>query len=391
MTAALMAMNALAIDIMLPALGDISADFGLINENDRQLVIVLYMLGFGVSQLFWGPLSDRFGRRPILRYTLLGYAAAGMACVFAPNFETMLLARVVQGMFAGASRVIAVAAARDLYSGRRMAQVMSLVMIVFMAAPILAPSIGQAILFIAPWRAIFWVLAGFGVIMFVWCLFRLPETLPLDRRASIRPAAIIGNYWRVLSFPETRGYMAAMLFNFAGLFAYISSSQQVFTETYPTGATYTLWFAGIAGAMSAANLLNSRIVMRMGMRRVSHTGLILLCAATAGLTLLSLAGPIGFPVFYGLTLASFFAIGLQGPNFNAIMMEPLGSLAGSGAALSGFVTSAGAALIGGVVARGYDGTVNPIVGGQFVLALLVLGIVLVTEGGKLMRSHEDRS
>ncbi len=385
MTASLMAMNALAIDIMLPALSDISASYSLENPNDRQLVIVVYMLGFGVSQLVWGPLTDRFGRRPILWFTLLGYSIGGLGCVFAPDFGFLLAARTLQGVMAGASRVIAMAAARDIYSGRRMAQVMSLVMMTFMAAPILAPSIGQFILFFAGWHAIFWVLVVFGLIMLVWCGLRLPETLPPDRRTPLNVSSILKSYGTVFRTRDTLGYMIASGLIFGGLFSFISSSEQVFREVYDTGTAFPLWFAGVAVAMSAANLLNSRFVISLGMRRISHGALLGFIVVSALHVLLAAQGLAPFPVFYALLLAAFFAIGLQGPNYNAIMMEPLGRLAGSGSAVSGFVTSFGSGLIGGAIARTFDGSTTPIFIGHLLLGLGALLAILITERGRLMR------
>lgn len=387
MTAALMAMNAAAVDIMLPSLGEIGQFFKLTDPNDEQYVVVLYMMGFGVSQLVWGPMTDRYGRRPILWFTLAGYSLASLGCVFAPTFGMLLAARMLQGGFAGASRVIAVAAVRDLYDGRRMAQVMSLAMMVFMAAPIVAPSIGQFILGFAGWHAIFWVLVAFGVVMFVWCGLRLPETLPIEKQTPLNLPSITKAYGTVVTTRETLGYMIASGLVFGALFSYVSSSEQVFTEVFHMGGTFPLWFAGVAFTMSAANLVNSRLVVKLGMRKLSHAGLIAFIAISGVHAVIAVLGADTFPIFYGLLLALFFTIGLQGPNYNAIMMEPLGALAGSGSAVAGFVTSFGSAAIGGLIAHAYNGTTAPIFIGQLCLGLAALSSVLVTERGKLMRPH----
>ncbi len=387
LTAMLMALNALAIDIMLPALPQMGADFAVAQENDRQLIIVAYMLGFGVSQLFYGPLTDRFGRRSVLFISLGFYTLAAVLCVFAPTFDLLIAARVFMGASAGGSRVIAVSAARDLYVGREMAKVMSLVMIVFMSAPILAPFFGQMMLKVMTWHGIFWFLAAFGVVMFVWVYVRLPETLPKERRVPLNAPTMFRNYWKVIKTREAFGYTIASGFLFGGLMSYISASEQLYHEVYKTGDMFALWFAGAAIAMSISNVINSRLVERFGMRRMSHGALIGFVIVSAVHALIALQGPVPFEIFYTLVILAFFAIGFQGPNYNAIAMEPLGALAGSGAALIGFASSFVSATIGGFIARQFDGTVTPIFIGHFVLGMGALLAISITERGKLMQSH----
>lgn len=389
LTAMLMALNALAVDIMLPALPQMGADFGVAQENDRQLIIIAYMLGFGVSQLFYGPLTDRFGRRSVLFISLFFYVVAAIMCVFAPTFDLLIWARVFMGASAGGSRVIAVSAARDLYVGRQMAKVMSLVMIVFMSAPIVAPFFGQLMLKVMTWHGIFWVLAALGVIMFVWVLVRMPETLPVERRVPLNLPTMFRNYWKVIRTREAFGYTIASGFLFGGLMSYISSSEQLYHEVYATGDWFALWFAGAAVAMSISNLINSRLVERLGMRVISHFALICFVIVSIVHALIALQGPVPFPLFYTLVLLAFFCIGFQGPNYNAIAMEPLGALAGSGAALIGFVSSFVSASIGGLIARQFDGTVTPIFIGHAVLGTLALIAIFITERGKLMKSHSS--
>ena len=387
LTAALMALNALAIDIMLPALPQMGADFKVPQENDRQLIIVAYMLGFGVSQLFYGPLTDRFGRRSVLFISLFFYVVAAIMCVYAPTFELLIAARAFMGASAGGSRVIAVSAARDLYVGRQMAKVMSLVMIVFMSAPIVAPFFGQLMLKSMSWHGIFWVLAVFGAIMFLWVLIRMPETLPKDRRVPLNLPTMFRNYWKVIRTREALGYTIASGFLFGGLMSYISSSEQLYHEVYDTGDWFALWFAGAAIAMSISNLVNSRLVERVGMRPISHSALIAFVLVSIVHAIIAMQGPVPFPLFYTLVIIAFFAIGFQGPNYNAIAMEPLGALAGSGAALIGFASSFVSASIGGLVARQFDGTVTPIFLGHAVVGSLALITIFITEKGKLMQVH----
>jgi MFS transporter, DHA1 family, multidrug resistance protein len=379
----LMAMNALAIDIMLPALPAMGAEFQLSTENDRQLVIIAYMLGFGISQLFYGPLTDRYGRRPVMFASLVGYTLASIACVLSPDFHWMIAARVFQGASAGGTRVIAISAARDLYAGRQMAKVMSLVMMVFMVVPIIAPSLGQALLWVTDWRGIFWVLTAVGVIMLIWVLVRMPETLPQDMRTPLNPRTIVTNYASILRTREALGYTIASGCVFSALTAYIAASEQIYREAYKTGDAFPLWFAGAALAMTLANLVNSRLVERLGMRRISHAALIGFLVVSALHAGLSLAGLASFPVFYALVLLAFFMLGFQGPNYNAIAMEPLGRLAGSGAAVLGFASSFVSSLVGGFIARQFDGTVAPILIGHALVLSLALGAIWITERGRL--------
>jgi DHA1 family bicyclomycin/chloramphenicol resistance-like MFS transporter len=388
LTAMLMALNALAIDIMLPALPQMGADFAVAQENDRQLIIVSYMLGFGISQLFYGPLTDRFGRRSVLFISLAFYVLAAVLCIFAPTFEWLIAARVFMGASAGGSRVIAVSAARDLYAGRQMAKVMSLVMIVFMCAPIIAPYLGQEMMKVMSWHGIFWALAVFGLVMFAWVLARLPETLPPERRVPLNIPTMFRNYWKVIKTREALGYTIASGFLFGGLMSYISASEQLYHEVYKTGEMFALWFAGAAVAMTASNLINSRLVERLGMRLISHSALICFVIVSAVHAVLALMGPVPFELFYTLVILAFFCIGFQGPNYNAIAMEPLGALAGSGAALIGFASSFVSAMIGGFVARQFDGTITPIFVGHLVVGSAALLTIFITEKGKLMQPHQ---
>jgi len=274
MVASMMALNALAIDVMLPALGAIARDFAVAEPNDQQLVVVAYILGFGVPQLAWGPLSDRFGRRPVLFASLIGYTLTGLATVWAGSFAALLALRFGQGVFAAGCRVISVAVVRDLYAGRGMARIMSLVMTVFMVVPITAPALGQAVLLFAPWEAIFAVLAAAGFAMLAWTFLRLPETRAPADRGPLARREIAAAYALVVKTRTTFGYMLASGVIFGALFAFISTSEQIFREVFHQGENFVFWFGGIAMALSGANLLNARLVRRHGMRRLSHGALV---------------------------------------------------------------------------------------------------------------------
>jgi len=383
MVAALAALNALSIDIMLPALPQIGRDFGLTNDNDRQLVVVSYVALFGVSQLVYGPLADAFGRRSVLVYALGIFLAGSVLCIFAPTFPLFLAARCLQGVGAAATRVIATAVVRDLTEGRRMAQIMSMAMTVFMIVPIVAPGIGQLLLLVAPWRWIFAALLFYAFGVLSWTLLRLPETLRPENQTPFRPREIATAYASILRNKQTVGYMIAATFMTACLFGYITCSEQLFVDTFALGALFPLAFGSVAMAISLGTFLNSRLVVRHGMRRISHS-------MTLGFTLLAgvhatLAVTLGvsFWPFIFLLAVTFSVFGLITSNFNALAMEPMGRVAGSASALFGAVTASGGALLGGLIAGTFDGTTAPFLIGLALAGAATLVSVLATESGKL--------
>lgn len=383
LVASLMALNALSIDIMLPALPDIGRDFALGAANDRQLIIVVYVFMFGISQLIYGPLSDAFGRRAVLLWATAFYIVGALLCTIAPSFELMLAARALQGVAAGATRVIATALVRDLTSGPRMAQIMSMAMTVFMIVPILAPGLGQLILFVAPWRWIFGALLVYAVIVLIWAYLRLPETLRPENTTPFHLRAIARAARAVLSDRQAFGYMIASTFIVGCMFGYVTSSEQLFVDVYDLGDRFALAFAAVAVAMSAGAFLNSRLVVRFGMRRISQSGLLVFLGFSAILTVLVMLGFAQFWLFFTLLSLALGAFGLIGGNFNALAMENVGRMAGSAASLYGAVTGAVGAIVGGLIARQFDGTALPFVLGMTVLAGLSLAVVLWTERGRL--------
>lgn len=386
--AAIMALNALAIDMMLPALGRIGDELGAARDNDRQLIIVVYVLGNGIAQLFFGPLADRFGRKRVIMAALAGYILGSALSVFAASFTLLLAARAFQGVATAAARVAAIALVRDQCSGRRMAQVMSLAITIFMAAPILAPGFGQLILFAAPWRGIFVALLIYGVVLALWLGWRLPETLAPEARKPLRAGPIATSYLEFLTNRASLGYTLASAFCFSALFGYISASEQIFVETFNLGAVFPLAFAAIAGSLAAATLINARLVARFGMRRLTHTALLIFIIANIlHLAIASTSGET-FTLFMLFMSVSFFTLGLIGPNATAMAMEPMGHIAGAAAAANGFAGTTLAGFIGGIVGRLYDGTTMPLVMGFACLGLASFAVVLWTEKGRLFHPHE---
>ena len=386
--AAVMATNALAIDVMLPALPDIQHSFGLPDVLQTQWVLTAYFLGFGAAQIVYGTLSDRYGRKPVLLFGLSLYVVTAVATYFAPSFELMIAARVVQGIGAAATRVLAVSIVRDCYAGRRMAQVMSLAMIVFLAVPVLAPSIGQIIILVAPWRWIFGVLGLFGAAILIWTASRLPETLHPEDRRPISVAGIVQAFRTVLSNRIAVGYMLAMTVVLGGLFGFLNSAQPIFAQAFGVPHLFTTIFAGIALSMAFASLTNARLVGRIGSRRISHAALLGFIALAM---LHVLMGSLGGETLWGFVLvqaAMMFCFGLVAPNFNAMAMEPMGHVAGTASSVMGFVSTVGAALLGFWLGQRFDGSTLPLAQGMAGLGLVALVLVFVAERGRLFRPHE---
>lgn len=387
--AAMMAVNALAIDIMLPALPAIGESLNVSEDNRIQLVITAYLIGFGFTQIFYGTLSDRFGRKPILIIGLLIYAGFGAYSVIATSFEQVLFARVMQGVGAAASRVIALSLVRDCYGGRRMAKVMSLVMIVFIAVPVVAPSLGQALVLLGPWRLIFAVLTLMGIVLVFWILLRLPETLPPERRTAISPAGIAASFRIVLTNRITVGYAFAATVIMGSLFGFINSSQQIFVDVFEIGAIFPLAFASIALFMAMASITNSRVVERLGMRRVSHSALLLFTAIGILHSIVNLLGIETVWSFIALQAITMFTFGLIMPNFNSIALDPVGEVAGTASSFLGFITTLGGALLGYFIGQAFDGTPLPMALGFAALGMASTAIVLFTEQGRLFKGVYD--
>ncbi|WP_246541893.1 multidrug effflux MFS transporter [Roseibium polysiphoniae] len=386
MIAALMALNALAMDVMLPALPDIGNALGIENENDRQQVLIAYLIGFGGAQLFYGPISDSYGRRAILLGGLALYAVASVASLMSNTLDQLLLARFVQGVGCAATRVIAVSVVRDCYTGRQMGKVMSLVMMIFMAVPIIAPSIGQAVLLMSNWHWIFSLLLFAGIVMLIWCWIRLPETLPKEYRQPLNVETILRAYITTVKTRVSLGYMLAITCVFGGLFSFITMSQQIFVDIYGLGVYFPIVFAGIAVAMSLASFLNSRLVEAVGMRRLSHTATLVYTGSGILLFALSSAGIENLIVFTILSATLMACFGFIGANFNSMAMEPLGDIAGTASSVIGFVTTLGGAILGYIMGQYFNGTTQPLGFAFAIYGLGALASILIAEKGNMFRA-----
>lgn len=383
LVAALMALNALAIDVMLPALPYMGEALGIANENERQLVVGFYMFGFGIAQLAFGPLTDRFGRRGPLFVGLAIYLVCAFAAVFAPNFAALLALRFVQGMGAAGTRVIATAVVRDRFEGREMAEVMSLTFMIFMAIPIIAPGIGQVILLTGPWQYIFVFMGGLAAIIGLWGFIRLPETMHPEYRRALSFASVIDGFRIVLSNRTALFYGLAGTFLFGAMFGFISASQQIFVELYGLGPYFPVAFAVMAGTIAVAQFINSRAVRKVGMRRLAHTANLAYLGMGLLLVVFALMGPVPFPLFFGILMVIQFFFGWAASNMNSLSMEPLGQVAGTAASVFGFTQTVGGALIGTWIGQHYDGTLVPNALGYASMGALVLVCVLIAEKGRL--------
>ncbi len=391
MLAGLMALNAFAIDAMIPALPDIARDLGAPSANDQQLVIIAYMLGFGSTQLIWGPLADRFGRKPILAAGISLYAVFALLCAAAGSFEVLIAGRVLQGASAAVTRVLVVAMVRDLFEGEQMARIMSLVFMVFMVVPVVAPTIGQSILLFAPWRWIFGVLALYGVVMLAWSMVRLPETLHAHYKRSLHWRQIARATWATVKEPQSRGYTLAMTLAFGGLTAYLASVQQIVAETFGEPDAIGLVFAAVAAPMALASWGNSRIVQRFGLRRVGHSGIAgftLVTLIHAGLAVAGLESLPLFVVMQALTMTSF---AFASSNLFTLAMEHMGPIAGTASSVQGVVGTIGGAAIGFAIGRAFDGTVYPFLWGIALAATASSVIVVLTEPKRLFARRARRT
>ena len=381
--AALMALNALAIDMMLPALPAIAHGLGVHQPNDQQLVIIAYTVGFGVGQMVWGPLADRFGRRPLLVAGLSLYALLAIGCAVAPTFALLLAGRAAMGGAAAATRVLVTAMVRDMFEGEAMARVMSLVFMTFMVVPVLAPSIGQAILTIAPWQAIFGALAVYAVVVLTWSLIRLPETLHPEDRRSLAPGAILEAVRLVFADRLAVGYTLASTALFGALLAYIASIQQIVAVGFHAPMRVPLVFAACAAPMAGAAFANSRIVGRFGLRKVGHGGLAAFLLVSAVHWLVARSGGESLPLFIVLQGLSMIAFAFCSSNFSTLAMSNMEAIAGTASSVLGVASSVGGALIGWAIGRAFDGTVVPFLTGMLLCGIAALVVVALTERGRL--------
>ena len=385
MMATLQALQALAIDSMLPALGQIAHDLNVSDPNRRQLVVAIFLIGTGLGALIPGTLADRYGRRPVLFVCLGFYILPSLACALVQDFNTLLILRAVQAIGCSGLAVIPSTIIRDRFDGDRMARLQSLIFVIFLAVPMLAPSLGQAVMLLFSWRAIFVCMALLAGMVAVWVWLRLPETLDKDNCQPLQFRAIVSGMRSVATNRASIGYVLASTLTTASVWSFINSSQQLIGEAFGAGNAYPVLFGAMATGLALANFINSRIVERFGARRVSHAGVIAFIFLASLQVWLAHYPHQTLWQFAPVTFLNLALTGFLGANFTSIALQPFARNAGVAASVQIFIRMVLASLIGAMVGQAYDGTARPLSYMMLAAGTLSLLLVLFSERGRLFR------
>lgn len=373
----LTALDALSIDAMMPALAEIGRDLHVAAANDTQLVIATMFLGMTFGQIVGGPLSDGIGRKAAIYSGLVIYLAGCLIAIFCTDFSQMLAARVLQGFGASMAPVVTAALVRDLYEGAPMARIMSFMGSVFILVPVVAPLLGQGVLFVGHWRLIFVVFVVLGLPATIWFALRQPETLPASARHPVSASRLIAGVLEVARNRMSVGFSVACGLFLGAFFGYLNASQQIFQETYRTGAYFALYYSGCAATIGLAMFGNGKLVERLGMLRLANVGMTGILLVT--LAFLPVAWAFGGTpplwLWMAFLLPIFFGAGLVFGNFNAIILEPLGHIAGLASAATSGLTMLVSLPLGTLIGRAYDGTVLPTVAGFAGLSACALAVM----------------
>jgi DHA1 family bicyclomycin/chloramphenicol resistance-like MFS transporter len=344
------------------------------DANDTQYVVAFLILGMALGQTIYGPLSDAVGRKPAIYAGLALFAAGTAVSLAAQDFPTMLAGRVMQGLGAAGPRIVVMALVRDQFAGAAMARIMSIVITVFLLVPIVAPFLGQGVLMIAHWRALFVLMLALALGVLAWFALRQPETLPRDRRRPFALAPIAGGIKETLATRAAFGHMLASGFILGAVFAYVNSARQIFQDQYEVGASFPLYFAGLALAVGVATMSNAKLVTRFDMRALCRWAVRVMLVLS--LAFFAVCYPLaGHPPLWGLMLylaLTFFCMGILFGNLNALAMEPLGHIAGIASSVIGTITMLVGFSLSTAIGQSYDGTLLPIVAGFAVLGLAAL-------------------
>ncbi|MDA0708377.1 MAG: multidrug effflux MFS transporter [Proteobacteria bacterium] len=378
LAAAIMSLAALSIDAMLPALGQMAIDLNVLETNDIQLVIAMIFLGMSLGIMFYGPLSDAIGRKKTLYLGVSIFLIGVLVSIFASNLTTMLTGRLIQGFGVACCRVVSLAMVRDRFSGGDMGRIMSLIMMVFIIVPALAPTVGQTILLFAQWRIIFWFIFAYGMGSLLWLHFRQKETLHPEKLRSFSFANIISGIVETVKHPVSRGYTVASGLMFGAFVGYLSSSQQILQTQYMLGDLFALYFGVLALGYGLSSYANSRMIAIFGMEKLCFFALSFIISISFIFTLYLLlnSGEAGLNLFLLFIVLIFFCLGLLSSNFNTLAIQPFAHMAGTATSVISSIQTFLSVLIGGIVGQLYDGTVLPLVASYFVCSSLSMMIFL---------------
>jgi len=369
-----MSLMALAIDAMLPALDLIGLSLGVEDPNDNQLIISSLFLGMAMGLMLYGPISDSYGRKITIYLGVSIFLIGDVISILSDDFSLMIIGRLCQGFGAAACRVITIAMIRDRFDGPKMAKVMSLIMMVFIMVPVLAPSVGQVILLFASWRAIFFLLLAFALIGVIWLHLRQPETLAIEKRLPFSLSVIGQGISETLKHPQSRTYTIAAGIMFGAFIGYLSSAQQILQIQYQLGSTFSLYFGFLALAIGMASFANSKLVMIFSMEKLCIIALTLI-------SLLSLLfyfyashynGQPPLVALMSYLSLTFFCLGILFGNFNTLALHPLGHIAGVATSVISTLQTLLSVMVGYIVGQAYDGGVLPLVGGFLICGAITL-------------------
>jgi DHA1 family bicyclomycin/chloramphenicol resistance-like MFS transporter len=374
--AMMVSITALSLDAVLPILSVVGHDLSIKDANQAQYIIGTLLLGLTLGQLLYGPLADSYGRKFSVYIGLLIFVGGSILSFSATSFSVMLIGRFLQGFGAAAPRISSIAIVRDRFSGREMARVMSFVMAVFIFVPVIAPALGELVMSMSHWRMIFTLFVAMAVFIAAWMTLRLPETLKKHDRHPFNLKEIVKSFKIVVTNKQTLGHTISAGLVFSCLIAYLSCARQVYQDYYHTGHLFAFYFALSALSVGVASLINSAIVRRQGMHRISRLALIALIGVSALFLVANLIASEQIPLSYFMLFAvlAFFTLGLLFGNLNAMAMEPMGHQAGIASSIIGALTSAISTVLGGLVGQAYDMTLIPLTLGFLVMGLAALTI-----------------
>ena len=363
------ALMAMSIDMVLPSLFLMGQEFGIADQNQMQYVIGVLFLGFTFGQIIYGPLADSFGRKPTVYLGLIIFAVGNILSITAKDYSMMLVGRFLQGFGAASPRIVSIAIIRDLYKGRDMARVMSFIMTIFIIIPVIAPSIGQALLFVVSWRFLFGIFLAAAIVATIWTFLRLPETLKKQDARPFNLPAIWSDLLLVLRNKFSLGYTICAGLVFGALIGYLASSRQIFQDYFQVGELFPVYFGISALSIGISSIVNSLIVRKYGMKLICHYALILMMVMALTLIAVSLLQHQHLLLWQFMIFAvvTFFALGMLFGNLNALAMEPMGHVAGVAAAVTGCLSSGISAIIGTAIGQSYNHTLTPIFCGFLLL------------------------